>query len=104
MYLLNSDMVNLFKAVLVEKKIEWKSKCKCTKNICCEILKKNISSLEKIFAPYLYCVLSEQGLCARTMMNTCWNWDRMLGMKGRAPGSCENIMIIDKIIDKIIEI
>ena len=48
-------------------------------------------------------MLSEQGLCARTMMNTCWNWDRMLGMKGRAPGSCENIMIIDQIIDKIID-
>ena len=39
---------------------------------------------------YLYCVLSEQGLWALTMMNTCWNWERMFGMKGRAPGSCNH--------------
>ena len=36
---------------------------------------------------YLYWVLSEQGLWARTMMKTCWNWDLMFGMNGRAPGS-----------------
>ncbi|KAF3847674.1 hypothetical protein F7725_020702 [Dissostichus mawsoni] len=33
-------------------------------------------------------VLSEQGLCTRTITKTCWKWERMFcGVKGNAPGS-----------------
>lgn len=40
----------------------------------------------------LYCVFSVQGFTARTMMNTCWNWERILrGLNGNAPGSWRSI-------------
>lgn len=38
-------------------------------------------------------MLSEQGLCTRTMMKTCWKCERMaLGVKGWAPGSWNTIV------------
>jgi len=41
----------------------------------------------------LYSVDPEAAWCARTMMNTCWNCDRMdLGVNGKAPGSWKMIV------------
>lgn len=44
---------------------------------------------------YRYCVLSEQGLTARTTMKTCWNCERIFfGVNGWAPGSWKTMVTI----------
>jgi len=44
---------------------------------------------------YRYCVLSVQGLTARTTIKTCWNCERIFfGVNGWAPGSWKTMVTI----------